>query len=278
MASALSSRTPLAPSAVSGVGLGAQWRSSSGSAAIPPVRWGAPPPCPPSKSSKSSIFSVCPGQHHGQAVGADTDHLAAEDDRPAGSPASRAPVGPTATVTRTQFVLFDRLRRRELAHGHDVDQLVEPHDPPPRAAPTPRPPRWRRGSEPRSSSVGATAREYMLKPSTAEQPGHPGQDAGLVLDQTDKTWWRGTRGLAALEGLRWGGRHRRAAWSGASDHSSSLYAPAGTMASTFSKVSGAVVHYTGRSSMAFAFSITGPTSSGDSAAMPTQPIASAHFT
>ena len=58
----------------------------------------------------------------------------------------------------------------------------------------------------------------------------------------------------------------------------SLDCPAGTIGNTFSKASVRKSTTTGRSSMALAFSIAGPTSSGDSARMPTHPMASAHFT
>ncbi len=59
---------------------------------------------------------------------------------------------------------------------------------------------------------------------------------------------------------------------------SSLDEPAATMGKTFSKASVRKSTTTGRSSMEFAFSMAGPTSSGDSARMPTQPMASAHMT
>ena len=59
---------------------------------------------------------------------------------------------------------------------------------------------------------------------------------------------------------------------------SSLVAPAGTIGNTFSRASVRNSITTGRSSIALAFSIAGWTSSGDSTRMPTQPIASAHFT
>ena len=58
----------------------------------------------------------------------------------------------------------------------------------------------------------------------------------------------------------------------------SLEAPAGTIGNTFSKASVRKSITTGRSSMPLAFSMAGATSSGVSARMPTQPMASAHFT
>ena len=69
----------------------------------------------------------------------------------------------------------------------------------------------------------------------------------------------------------------RASWSGCTTMSS-LEAPAGTIGNTFSKASVRKSTTTGRSSMEFAFSMAGPTSSGVSARMPTHPMASAHFT
>jgi hypothetical protein len=54
--------------------------------------------------------------------------------------------------------------------------------------------------------------------------------------------------------------------------------PAATMGNTFSNASVRKSTTTGLSSMELAFSMAGPTSSGDSARMPTHPMASAHFT
>ena len=59
---------------------------------------------------------------------------------------------------------------------------------------------------------------------------------------------------------------------------SSLLKPAGTIGKTFSEASVRNSMTTLRSVIEFAFSMAGPTSSGDSTRMPTQPIDSAHIT
>ena len=59
---------------------------------------------------------------------------------------------------------------------------------------------------------------------------------------------------------------------------SSLLAPAGTIGNTFSEAAVRNSTTTGRSSTWLAFSMAGRTSSGVSARMPTQPMASAHLT
>ena len=86
----------------------------------------------------------------------------------------------------------------------------------------------------------------------------------------------GTDG-AGGHGVQRGGVIGQLSWSGWTTMSS-LEAPAGTIGKTFSRASVRKSTTTGRSSMEFAFSMAGPTSSGVSALMPTHPMASAHLT
>ena len=107
-----------------------------------------------------------------------------------------------------------------------------------------------------------------------EQRRHPGEHAGAVLDEhgQDVVARSPTRLMALIartpaSGPATGaGPGRRSTW------------PAGTIGNTFSPASTRKSTTTGRSSIALALSMAGWTSSGDSTRMPTQPMASAHFT
>ena len=105
----------------------------------------------------------------------------------------------------------------------------------------------------RSSSVGATARRVDVVAPAGEQPGDPGEHAGLVLDEH-------------RQDVVVGGRRRRwaalvtqrslvAGWGAAT--MSSFDAPAGTIGNTFSRASVRKSMTTGRSSIALAFSMAG---------------------
>src|SRR6185437_2532301 len=108
------------------------------------------------------------------------------------------------------------------------------------------------------------------------------QHPGLVLDQhrqdvvalADGAGSAGPAPDGVGGGVQWRRvrRHRAASWSGWTTMSS-LDAPAGTIGKTFSRASVRKSTTTGRSSTLLAFSMAGATSSGDSARMPTHPMA-----
>ena len=117
----------------------------------------------------------------------------------------------------------------------------------------------------------------MLKPRRLKSPATRASTPALFSTSTERMWWRGNAPCPPGNEVSCAGVTSRTRRSGCTTMSS-LEEPAATIGNTFSKASVRKSTTTGRSSMEFAFSMAGPTSSGVSARMPTHPIASAHFT
>src|SRR3546814_7368993 len=96
------------------------------------------------------------------------------------------------------------------------------------------------------------------------QARHPGQHAGLVLDEDRQEVVVGVGDHCTKSSPRAG-----------SVMMASLLSPAGTIGNTFSEESVRKSMTTGRSSISLAFWIADSTSSGESTRIPTQPMASA---
>src|SRR6185369_16171109 len=191
---------------------------------------------------------------------ADIDDLAVEDRRELGH--LRAHLGGRLHRHHHQLAL-DAVARRDLGDLDDRDQLVEllhhllerrrfgvDDD----------------GHAAESLVVGRADREREdVERAPREQPCDARQHARLVLDGDgeDVMVRHGYRPPSPNSGPRM---------------MLSLDPPAGTIGYTFSRQSVRKSITTGRSSTSFAFSIVVTTSSAVSTRMPTQPIASAHFT
>src|SRR3984957_9687153 len=205
------------------------------------------------------------GQHDGQLIGPDVDHLAAED---ADELDDLGALLGSGRHGGEQELSLDRLARGQVRDRDDVDQLVEllddlverrgldvDHD--------------RDAAEPLLVGRGHGEREDV-EPTPAEQPGDAREHARLVLDQHREDVVTGAGGDP--------GAHRALRSCSGWTTMASLEAPAGTIGNTFSKASVRKSMTTGRSSIWFALSMAGATSSGDSTRSPTHPMASAHST